>query len=319
MANDLLPFPLQVAMVHSLVSRALEIYCAWGDKATANGSVLPHGAGVPVSYDSSAGSPSLTSSSFPFLAPPSESTASTRSLPLAIPSLWVQLILTRLTLSLQESNGRTSACDACPEVYILESEDNSFSLDVQGNCTNCQLKVAALEVSHCRGNCSQHGDCGFHGNQEAGHDNSLFDKILSSRHSVMTDQALRAVELFSSDLVGSSIRSTVWQNPVSPFGSFVTMEVAADTASHHPLEVKLFVQTFECVVWLPLVMCVMDTVSALLPVRGQKSGEESGSGTMVWQGECEQCLQQLGGFVSRSSLKCYFICTTICTNQNVFI
>ena len=243
--------------------------------------VLPHRAGILTSCDSSTGSPSLASSSFAFPpAPPSESTASTRSLPLTIPSLWVQLILTRFILYLEENLGRMPSGGEHSDGYLLESEDNSFSLDVQGNCTNCQFKVAALEISCCHGNPGSRDANGFHGNQHSRLDNTLFEKIMSSRHSVMTDQALRAIEHSPRDMFGPSIR-TVCQNPVSPLGSFVSMEIASDIASHHPLEVKLTVQTFECVLWLPLVRCVMEMVSALIPTQRQTSSGEPGLGTKV--------------------------------------
>ena len=276
-------FSLQVALISSLVSRGLELWHSWGDKVVADDSALPHrAAGIPASCDSSTGSPSHASSSFVFVpGPPSESTASTRSLSLAIPSLWVQLVLTKFLLYLEES-GKHASSDGSEhsDGYILESEDNSFSLDVQGSCTNCQLKVAALEVSCCHGDQGSRDVDGFHGNQQDPCYNTLFEKIMSSKHSVMTDQVLRAIEHCPGDMFGTSVR-TICQNPASPFGSFVTMEVALDTASHRPLEVKLTVQTFECVLWLPLVRCVMEMVSALMHVQGQKNSGESRPGTKV--------------------------------------
>ena len=243
---------------------------------------------MPTSCDSSTGSPSLASSSFALLpAPPSESTASTHSLPQIVPSLWVQLILTKFILYLEESPRCTSSGGEYSDGYILESEDNSFSMDVQGNCTNCQLKVAALEVSCYRGDHSSRDADGFHGNQQDCHDNALFEKIMSSRHSVMTDEALRAIENCPGDMFGPSIR-TMCQNPISPLGSFVTVEVVSDTASHHPLEVKLIVQTFECVLWLPLVRCVTEMTSALVLIRGQKNTRESGLATRVRSDNCKR-------------------------------
>ena len=172
-------------------------------------------------------SPHLSLTSLP--RPPSDTSTSISSSPIApAPSLWLQLTLSKLVVDVV-SDGTT---------YLTEAEEILFSFDKQEKGSSCQLKVSSLEMSFDQ-------------------TNLFVTKLFSSRATVASEAAAKNIEA----CLGST--HSTRQVVMPPVSKFILLEVMTFSSDHYATDIKLQVQTFEAVVWLPLVSAVVDILSII--------------------------------------------------------
>lgn len=169
--------------------------------------------------------------------PLSDSSASLFSLHSSIPSLWLQLTLGKLLVGV--SSVPQSAQDAV--VYVMEGDEVSFSFDLQEKRNSFQFKLSSLEAS-------------------ANHINhTSFTKLFSSQSTVVTTMVAKEIERQFGSLLGSTRHLPVSVlSPLSPLTSFLLLEVITFKDENRSAEIKLQAQTFEVVVWLPLVTSILE-------------------------------------------------------------
>ena len=137
-------------------------------------------------------------------------------------------------------------------MYLAEADEISFSLDVQERISSYQLKLSSLEANS---------------SSSSAHYSSSFTKLFSSSSSVVTATVAKEIE----SQLGSVNGECNISFPVSPpspatLPSFLLLEIASPhkyESSSLPTKVKLHVQMFEGVLWLPLVGAILDILEEL--------------------------------------------------------
>lgn len=170
---------------------------------------------------------------------PSESSASTYSLP--SPSLWIQLTVSRVVVELSPSEQNRPVSRKDFKWYTVEIEDTSLSVDTQGQSTSYQLKIFSLEAYKEKSTTGSKGE-------------TPFIKLFSSTRSILRDSVKDMVE------VQWLPRGAVVVPP-SP-ANFLTIDVVTSEESHRPMEIKAITQSFECVLELTALDCVLELVRA---------------------------------------------------------
>lgn len=176
-------------------------------------------------------------------------------------------------------------------VYTIEAEELSFTLDHQDRATSYHLKLSSLQAN-TNDNTSSSND-----NRDDGGCNGrrIHARLFSSKCPVLTDSMSKLVDL-------------TYGRPVSPpfspptsqrgKGSFIIMEVITHTESHRPTKVKLVVQMFQMVLWMPLFECLVDILGACIEKR--ESSEFGGRGLDNGRGHAAKIWPHLS-IVFRSS------------------
>ena len=221
-----------------------------------------------------------------------------------VPSLWLQCTLSKLTIDLisektsgqldeilehwfhegskldkerntekDEIKGKELIFDRIKSsdlLFVFESEEISFSLDKQETGVNCRLSVSSFEGSRCVKAGSR---CVKAGSGIQHIKNRMFNKVFSSRRTVLTPEILHKVET----MPGSSFHPVIlgsWgvslQSPLSSHSSFVILEVRSHTENHRAMEVKAHIQMFEAVLCLSLMDTVLEVVHGVIEITGDK-------------------------------------------------
>ena len=187
------------------------------------------------------------------------------------PSLWLQCTLTKLVVDLSaedESDTKTKKNDSeKKKEFVYESEDISFSLDKQEKRSSCQLKVCTLE-----------GYQKEWPNLTKDNKNWLFEKIFSSRSTILNEKVLQKIEVIN-DRMGSS-RSPVLDKPPMSHRNFIVLDIKSHSEVHKSLELSLNVQMFEGVVCVPLTKAVLDILKVILEQTGNQ--HKSDGATNNW-------------------------------------
>ena len=186
-----------------------------------------------------ASSPHLSS----YIHAPSDSSISTLSINGSVPSLWLQLTLGKVVMGVvSERQCPQSDGSNLETKFVMESEEISFSFDMQEKGNNCQLKLSSMEA---------------HEESIDTNTNRLFTKLFSSQTSVVIETVAKEIET----CLGSSIETIQehsFKAPLSPLATFLLLEVMTHSDDHRATDVKLHVQTFGVVLWLPLVTSILD-------------------------------------------------------------
>ncbi len=176
------------------------------------------------------------------------------------PSLWLQCTLAKLVVDLSvylKNNDTKTDSDQRKDneknVFMYESEDISFSLDKKEKHLCCQLKICTLEGYQKSSSMSN----------DVADKNKMFEKIFSSRSTILNEQVLEKIEVIN-EKTGSSSSSPVLRSAMIPHRNFIVFDISSYSDSHKSIELKLHIQMFECVVCVPLIKAVVDIFDVIL-------------------------------------------------------
>lgn len=141
-------------------------------------------------------------------------------------------------------------------MYVVEADEISFSLDVQEKIRNFQLKLSSLEGVSCSLPL------------KTPHSPSpSFTKLFSSSSSVVVATVAKEIEKQLGSVNGDQhvLSLPFFAHSPANLPSFLLLEVVSPVKedSSHSSKVRLHVQTFEAVVWLPLVAAILDILVEL--------------------------------------------------------
>ena len=206
-----------------------------------------------------ASSPHLSS----YIHAPSDSSISTLSINGSVPSLWLQLTLGKVVVGVvsERQCPRSDGSDLGTK-FIMESEEISFSFDMQEKGNNCQLKLSSMEA---------------HEESIDTNTNRFFTKLFSSQTSVVIEKVAKEIETCLGSSV-ENIQEHSFKAPLTPLATFLLLEIMTHSDDHQATEVKLHVQTFGVVLWLPLVTSILDIYNILSRDYDKETKKEVG----VW-------------------------------------
>ena len=144
--------------------------------------------------------------------------------------------------------------------YVLEAEDTSVSVDIQDKSSSYHFKLFSLEVTS---------------GQVSTGVQAPFTKLFSSSSSVFRESASEVME----DI--SPLSSTISPH-TPPLSNFFTVDVVTHQSAHKSTQVCVRVQSFEAVLWLDFMKCLLEIFSAFEErVSGSTLEEKNDSSSEV--------------------------------------
>lgn len=132
------------------------------------------------------------------------------------------------------------------DFYIIEGDEISLSFDLQEKGNNFQFKLSSLEATGCG-------------------DHASFIKLFSSHTTVVTATIAKEIEAHFGCILGTSFNSTGGSLSTTTLNSFLLINVTTFNDDSHSMAIKMNVQTFEAVFWLPLVTSVLELIDVIVP------------------------------------------------------